>query len=436
MWGTKFISIIAVLLFIPIHGFAKDLEVYVIKPPEAELPGVEQIAVLDFDAADKDAAGFSSLGRSFAGYLIGDLANPIRGIEDKKDLFASKEGRTLQEGARCNIYTIIEQSQLESLLKIHAEALSGIRDPEAFAIQVGKLANAQMVIMGSIIYSSSDVRKKESALLFSREQVNVLERSVTVIVNANIVHIETGKIIVGKTITQNCITRRRIDGSGNPINLAVGDILKKGPCANNLFGAEEIAHELLKQSSAELAKYIAPTFEAEKFPIEKVPVAKDLESKEEEARKNLEKGEVSDAYPFYNSLLADNPYTPELHYNLGVLNEVVGNFEAAGQYYQTASQLKRTENRYKEATDRIDGVMKYPAVWEGMLVYEWPKGVPGEFVELKNDCQVHKDPGNGSEVIASVPKGVTLELLARDGNWCRVKLIDGKEGYVSKNDVK
>jgi len=435
MAANKFVCVFYIF-FITLCGFAKDLEVYVIKPPQVELPGVEQIAILDFDAADKDESGFSSLGRSFAGYLIGDLANPLRGIEDKGTLFVSKEGRTLQEGARCNIYTIIEQNQLESLLKLHAEALSGIRDPEAFAIQVGKLANAQMVIMGSIIYSTSDVRKKESAILFSKEQVDVLERSVTVMVNANIVDTETGKIIVGKTISQNCKTSRRIDGSGKPLDTAVGDLFRKGSCANNLFGPQEIAQELLKECSAELASYIAPTFEAVKFPIEKVEVAKEIRDKEEEARKNLEEGDVDDAYPFYNSLLADNPYTPELHYNLGVLNEVVGNFEAAGRFYQAASQLKRKEDRYQEAADRISGIVKYPAVWETMPEYVWTQDIPVEFVELKNDCQIRMEPENGSEVIASVPKGVTLELLARDGSWCRVKLIDGKEGFVSNDDVK
>lgn len=435
MAANKFVCVFYIF-FITLCGFAKDLEVYVIKPPQVELPGVEQIAVLDFDAADKDESGFSSLGRSFAGYLIGNLANPQRGIEDKRTLFASKEGRTLQEGARCNIYTIIEQTQLESLLQLHAEALSGIRDPEAFAIQVGKLANAQMVIMGSIIYSTSDVRKKESAILFSKEQVDVLERSVTVMVNANIVDTETGKIIVGKTISQNCKTSRRIDGSGKPLDTAVGDLFRKGSCANNLFGPQEIAQELLKECSAELASYIAPTFEAVKFPIEKVEVAKEIRDKEEEARKNLEEGDVDDAYPFYNSLLVDNPYTPELHYNLGVLNEVVGNFEAAGRFYQAALQLKRKEDRYQEAADRISGIMKYPAVWETMPEYVWMQDIPVEFVELKNDCQIRMEPENGSEVIASVPKGVTLELLARDGSWCRVKLIDGKEGFVSNDDVK
>lgn len=47
MCRTKFIYLLGILLTITIPGYTKDLEVYVIKPPEIVPPGVEQIAIAE-----------------------------------------------------------------------------------------------------------------------------------------------------------------------------------------------------------------------------------------------------------------------------------------------------------------------------------------------------------------------------------------------------
>jgi 3-phosphoglycerate kinase len=39
-------------------------------------------------------------------------------------------------------------------------------------------------------------------------------------------------------------------------------------------------------------------------------------------------------------------------------------------------------------------------------------------------------------VMVSVPGGVTFQLVREEGSWFRIKLLDGKEGYVQKDKAK
>jgi len=45
-------------------------------------------------------------------------------------------------------------------------------------------------------------------------------------------------------------------------------------------------------------------------------------------------------------------------------------------------------------------------------------------------------PDDHSEVVASVPGGVTFQVVREEGNCFLIKLLNGKEGYVQKDKVK
>jgi len=49
---------------------------------------------------------------------------------------------------------------------------------------------------------------------------------------------------------------------------------------------------------------------------------------------------------------------------------------------------------------------------------------------------IRGQPDDHSAVVASVPGGVTFQVVREEGNWFRVKLLDGKEGYVQKDKAK
>jgi uncharacterized protein YgiM (DUF1202 family) len=49
---------------------------------------------------------------------------------------------------------------------------------------------------------------------------------------------------------------------------------------------------------------------------------------------------------------------------------------------------------------------------------------------------IRAQPDDHSEVVASVPGGVTFQVVREQGDWFRIKLLGGKEGYVQKDKAK
>ncbi|MBD3333543.1 SH3 domain-containing protein [candidate division GN15 bacterium] len=50
--------------------------------------------------------------------------------------------------------------------------------------------------------------------------------------------------------------------------------------------------------------------------------------------------------------------------------------------------------------------------------------------------EIYTRPDENSEVAAKVPGGVQLEVIEDAGDWWLVKLLGGKQGYISKDDAK
>lgn len=49
---------------------------------------------------------------------------------------------------------------------------------------------------------------------------------------------------------------------------------------------------------------------------------------------------------------------------------------------------------------------------------------------------VFAEPREGSEVVGQVPGGVSFNVLNQEGQYYRIKLLGGKEGYVHQSKAK
>lgn len=48
----------------------------------------------------------------------------------------------------------------------------------------------------------------------------------------------------------------------------------------------------------------------------------------------------------------------------------------------------------------------------------------------KDRFLIKKTPHSNAETLAKIPGGLELDLLEKEGDWIKVRLIDGKIGYV------
>jgi hypothetical protein len=50
--------------------------------------------------------------------------------------------------------------------------------------------------------------------------------------------------------------------------------------------------------------------------------------------------------------------------------------------------------------------------------------------------EIKAEPNPGSPTLVKVPGEIELELAQDAGDWFKVKLLDGREGFISKKNAK
>ena len=464
--STKYFSVLfIVLMLLPVSSFAyKKIKTFVLHPPEQTLEGVKRIAVLDFtetgskeeegnnlnreDLAIKiisdvifgDKSNPSTLqhGKNFTDYLIGKLIESDRGIEKVQTGFlgmgSGREGKTLQDGAFTNVYEIVERAQLERLLEEQKLGMSGIVNQDQVA-QLGVMLGVQAFVTGNLSITQKDTDYKETRTKKKdgkevKEQVACQKREIVVKVRTRIISTETGKIL-GSTEASEKLAKSSCNDSWGTIP-----------------SADEMIDECLKKNSETIANYFAPYFELVSFEFKKIEMDKfkDIGDKAAEEAEDLH---VDKAYTIYKAVYDKNPYNPEVTYNLGVLQEVVGNFTKAHELYQMAYQLN-DDGRYKDALKRMDKNVEFATALANMGIeikehdFNTSQAAAKRALAKKirtngnrNDMiNIHLKPTVQSAVIQRVPGGLTFIVLDRTGDWFLIELLGGKQGYVNQDACK
>lgn len=460
------LSIVAIIslftLTTPSFSYTK-IKAFVLVPPEQILPGVQRIAVLDFveESAYEDETSVESAeelglkvlgeilfgekkpqgsdvsyGRNFTDYLISELIKEDRGIHEIKTGFlglgSGREGKTLQEGAFTNVYDIVERAQMERILSEQTLGVSGAVD-ENQVIQLGKLLGVQAMITGNISTSQKDSDYKETRTEKKnnkevKKEVNCEKREVTVRVRARIFSTETGRIL-GSTDATETLQKSHCDDSWG-----------------SLPSAAEMIDECLQKNTTKIANYFAPHFEMVENEFEKVDVDpyKDLGDK---AAKLAEELKVDEAYAIYHTIYQKEQYNPELMYNLGLLEELVGNYDKAKTYFDAAFQLD-DKGRFRDAAKRIEKSAEFAHALAaiGVEIKEHnfdtsPQQAARALAKKvktngnrKDKINIHAQPTAKSALVTRVPGGVTFTVLKQEGDWFLIELLGGKQGYV-KNDA-
>lgn len=449
------------------NAFAyKKVKTFILTPPEKILEGINRIAILDFeglgsserkqsdkvDSAEKLAYQVLSevlkkkeptsdeidYGKNFTNYLIGQLLETDRGMKDIATGFLglgkAREGKTLQQGTFTNIFEIVERNQMEQILREQELAQTGLVD-ENQVISIGKMLGVQAMIVGDVNYyhkledyQQEREQKKDGKKV--KVKVKCQRREVKISIRARIISAETGQIL-GSSEQEEKLNESKCEDSFGSLP-TMNEMIDKG----------------LKNLSVKIANYFAPHFVLESPELEKVK-NEQFKQKGEKAAELAEDLKIDEAYVIYKSIYDVDQYNPEVLYNLGIMNEVVGNYTQAEEFYTMASQMKE-DGKYKDAMKRTEKSVAFAENLAkiGIEIQEHTFSVSQEDQaralakkaktkgKREQRYPVFTEPNNTSSVVTQVPGDLSFTILGQQGDWLQIELLGGKTGFIHKTNVE
>lgn len=375
--------------------------------PELVMPGVKKIALLDIQGKD---------GKEVTDMLTTQLLAKRRGsLYSRWTLLGTETmtGPIMQPNGSASIFELAERGQLEKVLAEQRLSNSGVVD-DAQAAKLGKVLGIDAMLMGSCTYSTGLVTEGDRR-----------KRWVSAKVTMKVVDVNTGRVLGIKTEEESR------ESSGK-----IGEAL---------VGEHDLAISAYDAATVRLASYINPYYKVYNFPLEKVKL-KAHADKAKHAMKLVEDNkDLAAAYTIYKSISDDDPYCAEALGNMGQISLITGNFAQALGEFERAAEIdaERYRNQVEFAKARIAEL----EVLASLNVH--PGSVPIAATDDKALAKmVHTRGGKGDrysvyseakaagEPVAKVPGDTKFEILETSGEWILIKLLGGKQGYISKNDVR
>jgi len=418
----KLISFIFIMLF----GLsfaqlrAQKVDCFILKAPEKPFYNMKRIGVLQFDCTSN-----RSKNQVITDFIVGALLDQHRGIHDKAGqwygIVKAKEGRTFVKGVTTDFYDVIEREQLEKIMREQRLSLSGALD-ESSAAEVGKLLGLDVMIMGSVSYTSDDKYTNSSS-------TRCLKRTLTAKGTIKIISVETAKV----------------EGTKN-----AEVSLKESGCNDNISSVpsvNEMADGALKNLANQFVDYFTPGYEEITYDFEKIKL-KEFKERSKEAMDYIDAGDLDRAFPIAYAMFEADSYNPKAAYNLGIIYEMVGDFEEAAEYYGIAYEIDFDNELYQKASERAQRGIELAAFLDEIGRPVEPYTFSGEDlstaladrVEVKGSSadrtEVYELPDKSSDVVAKVPGGLEFVVLEKQGDYYKIQLRGTKTGYIHKSDVK
>ncbi len=441
------------LLILPTVMHAQ-LNCYSLQAPEFTVDGMEKIAIMNFTNRNDVNWRYGNTndhGSQLSDYMIGLLLEEHRGVytqeknkankaglEDLtvKKMMAQKKAKKFAKGTnfmdryRTNVYTIVERGELDKIMSEQSLGASGAIS-DADATQVGKLLGLDVIISGGY---SSDVNTSVKNNSSSSKGSYTAKKKANVDVTMKIISIETGQIL--SMINKTASVKRTATAS------------TYSGASGSLPSNDQLIRECLQTVSKELVSHFAPMFVYQELDVEK-PLGKGYKEEFKEARELVENDDLSGAFSILKEVYDADPYDAAMAHNMGVIYEAVGNFDQAITYHKAAYEvddskdhkaaLERTLNS-KEALDELGRLgaditpfQFDPDAKERLnIVKVTTKG------KKTDRYDVYMEANKGSDVAAKVPGDTDFVMLGEEGSWYKIKLLGGKEGYISKTvlDIK
>ena len=438
--------IVSLLVAFPVSGalFGPHLKAYTLTAPEKLLKGVRQIAILDFESPKRllKEVKKSSLGHIISAESVTDKEVPTTWGKDitnymsallLEEYLGANHKKVYVNGGKTNVFKVVERSNIEGIIREQKLQISGAVATEQ-AASIGKLAGVQAIVSGKVSYSSK-IEKQHQQYKDKKGVTHhnyILKKTVKVDVTMKIVSVETAAVIGTKTVA------RTLTDSKNS--------KKSYPSESSLADDGELVLKGLKLLAFPLVAYFSPHYDYASFPIEKVK-GKEFKEKGKVAGKLLRNGKINEAYFIYKDLFDKDNYNSSIAYNLGAIYEVIGHFEQAKECYGIAMDLVDAR-KFRMAYDRMEngiemlGALKEAGVEIKPYNFSESKAerAMAEKVEVKGSrskrTPVYSGPHDKAEVITQVPGGISLRVAGREGNYVKVLLRGGKEGYIHKNFLK
>ncbi len=425
-WFRAILKCLLIVLFIvPQVLYAQKIDCFVMKSPTRQLDGVSRLGILDFN-------GRSSTGQQLIDLMTNDLLEDKRGIKDLSGGFLGLgkqiEGVTYIRGGKTNIFTIIERSQIDRVLKEQRMSLSGVID-ERTAARVGQLLGIDAIIIGEINWEQ---RKEHSTrdmitLELKTQKENCTENIVTCEATMKIISVETAEIIGTMAVREQTADKK------------CGSEQGKVASSSDLLAAN------LRIVSRKFVDYFSPSYEPRHYELERIKV-RNLRKQANEAGSLVENKNIESALPLYYAIYEEDSYNPSAAYNLAVLLEIVGSFEEAADYYEIASQLDASNTQYSEGIQRARNGMLLANYLEsiGMPMETFEVSTKGvdvfaQKIKIKgrssDRADVHELPDRKSKIRARVPGGLEFTVIQRQGDWYKIKLLNNQEGFVHRSNV-
>ena len=390
---TNFRLIITALLIwamsVPLQ--AQRVDCYVIKAPVKKLDQVKKIGVLNFSGHWKVANTLTDL-------IIADLLNEQRGIEDLKSGFMGMgktiTGTTYVKGYKTDVFTVVERSQIDQVLKEQRFSLSGAID-ENTAAEVGKLLGLNAIIIGDGNYDRNDEYPKTTTIGLDgkTKELHCHQRTVTAQATIKIIDVQTAVILGTETA-----------------RVPVSD-KKCGDERSSIASEDVLLNAALQSIARRFVDYFTPGYELMRFELEKIKL-KDVRKQADEA---------SAAF------------------------EMVGSYNEAVQYYSIASNLEPNNTTYSAALTRAKAGAATIAFLEqiGRPIQAYEMNATSNLMAKKikakgkssDRVQVYELPAKNAQIIGRVPGGLEFHVVEQKGEWFRIQLPDGKEGFLHKSDI-
>ncbi len=405
--------------------FKPTMTTSLLSPSEKDIGNVKRIAILDFEnisSQEYKEAGID-IGSKLADYLSISMLEEYRG----------KGQNCFIEGARTDIYSIVEREEVDRVLQEKQFELADLNDTQIMSI--GKILNVDAIILGNVSYSSSDERDYKSYRTDQGKLVSThyLTRTTSAEARMKILLVATGEII-GQTSNRS----------------SRSDSTKGGtrPGLNAVQAPNKLAEYACENIARQFANYLTPYYYSYTFTFEKVK-HKELKERVKDATEYLRLREIDKAYEMYSAIYEVDPYNAELVFNMGVLNEIVGNYDKAKELYDVAVNMNSGNDAYVKGLRRAENNIELSKYLNdlGIVItpYDFKINSEGnllvERVKIKGPRSKRKaayaDAKDNSKILGQFPGGLELDLLGRvdKEKWILVKLPNGKKGYFKGKDV-
>jgi len=406
-----------------IVAFAQAQKPYfLVKAPEKPLVGVKRVALLDFAEENNKNyyESYDGRGKKTTDQLIQAWMQDERGIDKVSvGLFKVEDGETFQKGVKTSIFSFAERTEMERILSEQKLGMSGVID-DTQAAAVGKVLGIDAIISGSTNWVESYENNNTRRV-----------RKVRATISIKIVSVTTGQVlaIFSKDATRESASTYD-PKSGNWSSMKAANIL-----------VDEAFDALVKLT----ADYVCPVFEQIKPDYRKVKV-KEHSAQAKKAMELLEEQkDFEGAFTIYKSIVEADPYCAEALCNIAHIYLTYGNFEKAVEYYKQAAEIDREEYGKELAfgQKKLDEVAVLASIGVTLPVNELAGNAHSASAKAvktrggKSDrYEVYAGPDKGASVVSKVPGDTEFELLGDNGDFVKIKLLGGKEGFILKDNVK